>query len=434
MTTALSFRAAGATDLGTVRTNNEDAALMSARLVALADGMGGHAAGEVASAVVIDRLTPLAHTAGDGPGTLSLENLTEALGRARATLRALSAADPSMMGMGTTLVALALAPEGVLLAHVGDSRIYRLRDGTLDLLTTDHTHVQRLVEAGRLDPAAVRQHPFRSIILRSLDDTSDDLPDVAPTDAIAPGDRLLLCSDGLSDYVTDDAIAQGLAHGTPQEAADRLIDLALGQATRDNVTVVVVDAETAPAETIAVVDTADDDGDGTTQAASTAPVPAPPHALGATLASADLSASAREIVAAFATGTTGTASEQAADHPEKAGEDVADPDDPDRPEGPGPDDPREGAEHPDADLDDAEDDVVVAISAAAAAPSATTGEEEDPAAEPQPAPRPRSHDNGAPTAPGTMRHEHAPVRRGLWLGLVVLTFLLTTGLVWVTQT
>ncbi|WP_454299630.1 protein phosphatase 2C domain-containing protein [Salana multivorans] len=431
MTTALSFHAAGATDLGTVRTNNEDAALMSARLVALADGMGGHAAGEVASAVVIDRLTPLAHTAGDGPGTLSLENLTEALGRARATLRALSAADPSMMGMGTTLVALALAPEGVLLAHVGDSRIYRLRDGTLDLLTTDHTHVQRLVEAGRLDPAAVRQHPFRSIILRSLDDTSDDLPDVAPTDAIAPGDRLLLCSDGLSDYVTDDAIAQGLAHGTPQEAADRLIDLALGQATRDNVTVVVVDTEIAPAETTQVVDTADDDGAGTTQAPSTAPVPAPPHALGATLASADLSASAREIVAAFATGP-GAASPRPAGRPETAAEDAADPHDPDHPEGPEPEDPREVEERP--------DDVAAAVSAAAAAGDDASGDgEEDPAAAPPPQPRSLDDDTPAGTARSSMHQESmhqepAPVRSGLWLGLVVLTFLLTAGLVWVTQT
>lgn len=378
MSIPLSFRAAGATDLGTVRTNNEDAALMSASLVAIADGMGGHAAGEVAAAVVVGHLTTLA--AGDG--AITADALRHALERARGELRALSAADQSMAGMGTTLVALALTPDGVVLAHVGDSRLYRLRDGGLEQLTTDHTHVQRLVDAGRLDPDAVREHPFRSVILRSLDDTSDDLPDVERTEAIAAGDRLLLCSDGLSDYVPNDKIHGELAHGTPQEAADRLVRLALDEATRDNVTVVVVDAEMLDA---------DDAGGGSGSGSGSARV------LGATLDPAELSAPAHEVLAGLL--------RQAAAEPDDAAE---------------PEDPASGPGDSASESDDA-------------------AEPGDPPEETSAVPQerdalPQHRDDSPPNRIAPAQGSTGAARRsGLWLGLVVLTFFLTTGIVWLTH-
>lgn len=232
-----SFTYAARTDVGTVRTNNEDAAFASPSLLVLADGMGGHAAGEVASAVVLHALVPL-ETA-----PIATQGVLDATQHARDALRAMSQADPDMDGMGTTLVALGVSEEGICLAHVGDSRIYRLRGGVLDQITVDHTHVQRLVDSGRLDPREIRTHPYRSVILRSIDDTSDDLPDVAITAAIEPGDRVLLCSDGLSDYLPLEVLHSELAVGQPDEAANALIQAALAAGTRDNVTVVVADVQ-----------------------------------------------------------------------------------------------------------------------------------------------------------------------------------------------
>lgn len=232
-----SFSFAALTDVGTVRTNNEDSALASSDLLALADGMGGHAAGEVASAVVMHSLTRLL-----APGaTITPDSVREATYNARQTLRSMSRADHEMEGMGTTLVALGVGPEGIALAHVGDSRIYRVRAGEVTQITTDHTHVQRLVDSGRLDPSEVRTHPYRSVILRSIDDTSDDLPDVALTTDIAAGDRVLLCSDGLSDYVTHESLVASLQLGSPLDAARALLTGALRAGTRDNVTVIVAD-------------------------------------------------------------------------------------------------------------------------------------------------------------------------------------------------
>ncbi|ACQ82274.1 protein serine/threonine phosphatase [Beutenbergia cavernae DSM 12333] len=233
----VSFRFAAITDLGTVRTNNEDTALATPHLLALADGMGGHAAGEVASAVAMRAVLDLVRDppAGDLAGAV-----VGAAQRARGALHAMSRADPELEGMGTTLVVLAAGGDGLTLAHIGDSRLYRMRDGQLTQLTVDHTHVQRLVDNGQLTPAGARTHPYRSMILRSLDDTSDDEPDIAVPD-IAPGDRLLLCSDGLSDYVADEHLEALLADGDVEHAAQALVDVALTMHSRDNVTVVVAD-------------------------------------------------------------------------------------------------------------------------------------------------------------------------------------------------
>lgn len=280
----LAFRHAARTDVGTVRTNNEDSALASGHLAALADGMGGHAAGEIASAVVTHALAGLVE-----PGGAVLAEparaLEEAALAARTALRSMSKAAPEMEGMGTTLVALAIGPDGVTLAHVGDSRVYRLRAGTLEALTSDHTHVQRLVDAGRLSPAEAYTHPYRSVILRSLDDTSDDLPDVRPAPEIGAGDRILLCSDGLSDYLTDDVLAAVLATGDPAACADALVEAALEAGTRDNVTVVVLDV------------VASDGAEPSDGIAPPEEETEPPATIGAQLAEADLSVPAREALA-----------------------------------------------------------------------------------------------------------------------------------------
>lgn len=412
MTIPLSFRAAGATDLGTVRTNNEDAALLSERLVALADGMGGHAAGEVASAVVMRALTELARS-----GRLAAVTLTDAVQHARDTLRAMSHADPEMSGMGTTLVALADTPAGIKLVHIGDSRIYRLRDGVLTQLTTDHTHVQRLVETGRLSPDQVRNHPFRSVILRSIDDTGDDLPDVGRTAEVAVGDRILLCSDGLSDYVTEEAFAPVLATGDVHEAAEGLVALALEVGTRDNVTAIVLDVVPR------------DEGDFAAADGASPHLPDGVLTLGADLTPEHLTDQARAVLeASFAAWQPGQVPAVAPVGEARPSDGPAPLLDGDAQRG----DPQRG------------DNVAVASASAAVAtaeaPSADVGggaaeagdtPSDDPSADgtPDVAARERDGDEGhdAP-APGPMT-----IRERLWLGLVLVAFAATAVGVWVTQ-
>lgn len=301
-----SFSFAALTDVGTVRTNNEDSALASTTLLALADGMGGHAAGEVASAVVLHALGRLLAPEKEiGP-----DAVRDAALEARQALRAMSQADHDMEGMGTTLVAIGVGPEGTTLAHVGDSRLYRARHGELTQITTDHTHVQRLVDSGRLDPREVRTHPYRSVILRSIDDTSDDLPDVDLTGDLLPGDRLLLCSDGLSDYVTPEVIADALAHGSPLDAARELMAGALRAGTRDNVTVVVADVHDSEVTPVAPVATA-----------AEAPV-----LVGASLGQAALTDEARAVlVAAFPDAATELDTLPRSPLPEGGGDPVVEP-------------------------------------------------------------------------------------------------------------
>lgn len=230
------FRSAAATHLGTVRDNNEDSALTSGRVLALADGMGGHAAGEVASSVVTWSIAAVAEAPDDVP-----EQFAVATARAQTALQAMSDAVFEMEGMGTTLVALGIdADDSVVMAHIGDSRVYRWRAGVLSQVTVDHTHVQRLVDTGQIAPEEAHSHPYRSVILRSLDDQSMDQPDVSLPD-LAVGDRVLLCSDGLSDYVHDDVIAAQVGAGSVDDAAQALVRVALTSRTRDNVTVVVSD-------------------------------------------------------------------------------------------------------------------------------------------------------------------------------------------------
>jgi serine/threonine protein phosphatase PrpC len=232
----LTLRYAVRSDRGLVRGNNEDAVYAGPRLLAIADGMGGHAAGEVASKLVIGSLERLDE---DRPLGDMLYALRTAVEEANHDLAGAIAGDKKLEGMGTTLTALRFTGRQVGLVHVGDSRAYLLRNGHLSQITHDDTYVQSLVDSGRLTPEEASHHPRKSVILRALMG-SDVEPDVSIREARAR-DRYLLCTDGLSDVVTAPTIQEALSEGEPQEAADRLVDLALRGGGPDNVTCVVAD-------------------------------------------------------------------------------------------------------------------------------------------------------------------------------------------------
>lgn len=232
----LVLRYAARSDRGLVRSNNEDSVYAGPRLLALADGMGGHAAGEVASQLVIEAL---AHLDEDEPGEDLLYKLDNAMRVGNAAIADQVEEEPELDGMGTTLTALLFAGRKVGLIHIGDSRGYLLRAGELTQITRDDTFVQSLVDEGRITPEQAHTHPQRSLIMRALTGNEID-PTLIMREAQA-GDRYLLCSDGLSDVVTDETLANALHEGGPDECADRLIELALRGGGPDNVTVVVAD-------------------------------------------------------------------------------------------------------------------------------------------------------------------------------------------------
>ena len=233
---ALILRYAVRSDLGLVRSNNEDSVYAGPRLLAIADGMGGHAAGEVASKIVIGALENL--DADRPPGDL-IAALRDSVMDANERLSAAVARDSQLDGMGTTLTALRFSGAQVGLVHVGDSRAYLLRSGQLSQITHDDTYVQYLVDSGKLTPDEAKDHPRKSVILRALRG-ADVEPDVSVREARA-GDRYLLCTDGLSDVVSTETIFETLQLPDPQESADRLVELALRGGGPDNVTVVVAD-------------------------------------------------------------------------------------------------------------------------------------------------------------------------------------------------
>lgn len=237
-------QAAGRTHQGLVRPANEDSFLCGRRVFAVADGVGGHPAGDVASALVLE---PLAELDDD---RLSADDLGAALSDAvRAGNRRVhdeAKANPERSGMGTTLTAAAIVDGQVCLAHVGDSRAYLLRGGEaeeLQRLTADHTPVEEAMRAGELSPEEAELHPMRHMLDRVVGtepDVSVDSPDAV---TLTPGDRLLLCSDGLTEAVGHDEIAQLLADSGDVEAtAEALVRAALAGGGPDNVTVVVVGA------------------------------------------------------------------------------------------------------------------------------------------------------------------------------------------------
>jgi protein phosphatase len=220
-----------------VRPNNEDTVFASPRMAAVADGVGGGAAGEVASRMAIDALAHMDKCRLEEPFADALE---AAVRDGNDKIAFVAEARPQLAGMGTTLTAAGLDGDGYVLANVGDSRTYLLRDGTLTLLTHDESLVQMMVDSGQLTPDQARTHPQRSVVMQAIDGRRG-LHVTMSTMPAQAGDRLLLCSDGLSDLVDDAGIAAALTIPDREAAADRLIALALEAGGRDNVSVVVAD-------------------------------------------------------------------------------------------------------------------------------------------------------------------------------------------------
>jgi serine/threonine protein phosphatase PrpC len=242
----LELRYAVRSDVGLLREGNEDSAYAGPRLLAVADGMGGHAAGEVASAVAIGALADLDD---DMPPSELQIALSTAVAHANRILHDMVSADPSISGMGTTLTAMLWSGSKVALCHIGDSRAYVLSGGQFQQITHDHTLVQSLVDDGRISPDEAATHPQRSLLLRALDGTSEAEPDLSILEAHA-GDRYLLCSDGLSGVVSEETLHRTLATvQDPEEAVLQLVELAIRGGGPDNITCIVadvVDSTSAP--------------------------------------------------------------------------------------------------------------------------------------------------------------------------------------------
>jgi PPM family protein phosphatase len=233
---------AAATDVGRMRKNNEDSYLSAKPVAAVADGMGGHSAGEVASAIAIEELAALGERGPWENETAATDDLKAAILRANRRIREMAASDRKLNGMGTTLVALLEDGDMVHVANVGDSRGYLLRQGELSQVTVDHSLVQELVDDGRLSPEDAERHPQRSVITRALGIDPEVEFDLF-TYKLQVGDRLLLCSDGLSDVVEPNQIRNVLLRfRSAQKAARQLITVANEQGGPDNITVIVVDA------------------------------------------------------------------------------------------------------------------------------------------------------------------------------------------------
>ena len=225
---------------GKVRSNNQDSGYAGANLFAVADGMGGHAGGDVASSIAIGRLEPLDQafaSTDDAQASLQAAATTAAGDLIRAAKER-----PELAGLGTTVSAIIMVDDHAVIGHIGDSRIYLYRDDELTQITADHTFVQRLVDSGRITPEEARYHPRRSVLMRVLSDMDND-PEldmfVMPT---LPGDRWLLCSDGLSGVVDDAHVLKAMRLGLPPgRTADNLLKQALDGGAPDNVTIVLVE-------------------------------------------------------------------------------------------------------------------------------------------------------------------------------------------------
>ncbi|WP_299444903.1 PP2C family serine/threonine-protein phosphatase [uncultured Phycicoccus sp.] len=250
---SLLVRAAGATHVGRVREHNEDSLVAGARVFAVADGMGGHAAGEVASRIAVEVLTELEDHPASRP-----DDVAEALREANRRILRAQADHPELRGMGTTATGVTVVDAGGrehwVVFNVGDSRVYRVAENRMHQVTRDHSEVRELVDAGLLEPSEVSSHPLRHVITRSLGTDPGPEPDVwvlAPT----PGETFVVCSDGLSGELDDrDIMLLTRENPDPQRAADALVAAAVRAGGHDNVSVVVV-----------AVAAGDDDADGDTQ-------------------------------------------------------------------------------------------------------------------------------------------------------------------------
>ena len=233
------FHYAARSDVGMVRSNNEDSAYAGPHLLAMADGMGGHAGGDVASSTVIASLVELD---GDSLGGREAgQALLDRIDAANADIGDKVRSDPQLDGMGTTLIALLRSRDKIVLAHIGDSRAFLVRDGVVTQVTKDHSFVQSLVDEGRISADEAQTHPQRSLVTRVLTGSPDDEPDLVVRQGRI-GDRYVIASDGLTDYVARDTVDEVLTTvADPGECADQLVALALRAGAPDNVTVVVGD-------------------------------------------------------------------------------------------------------------------------------------------------------------------------------------------------
>ena len=236
------FETSARSAIGLVRQGNEDSAFVSAQLIAVADGMGGHAAGEVASRIAVKVLEKLAPTlTAQEIDEDSVEDLLmHSLHSIDAEIAAVADEEIEKRGMGTTLTALLIRDNHIALLHVGDSRCYRLRGNTLEQLSNDHTVIQELLDQGAISQAEAADHPQRSMLTQALRGDGDVTP-VLQMYEVKKGDRYLLCSDGLSGVLTDKEIKVGLKKSDKDEAVKFLNDATYINGAPDNVTILIAD-------------------------------------------------------------------------------------------------------------------------------------------------------------------------------------------------
>jgi len=232
------LRYAARSDVGLVREGNEDSGYAGPRLLLVADGMGGHAAGELASAIAVATVANL--DLDDVDQSEVLASLASSIDDVGTTISETIAVETDLTGMGTTITGMYWLGGRIAIVHVGDSRAYLLRDGELHQLTHDHTFVQTLVDSGRITEDEAAVHPRRSLLMRALDGLNPVEADLSVREARV-GDRYMICTDGLSGVVRDTELTWILSTGDPTGCVTRLVDKALERGAPDNVTVVVAD-------------------------------------------------------------------------------------------------------------------------------------------------------------------------------------------------
>ena len=253
------FETSARSAIGLVRQGNEDSGLVSSQLIAVADGMGGHAAGEVASRIAIEVLQSLVPTliSADVDEDSVEDLLMHSLHSIDSEISVVTDEEIEKRGMGTTLTALLIRDKHISLLHVGDSRCYRLRGNTLEQLSNDHTVIQELLDQGAISQAEAAEHPQRSMLTQALRGDGDVTP-VLQMYEIKKGDRYLLCSDGLSGVLTEKEIKMGLKKSDKDEAVKFLVDATYVNGAPDNVTVLIADISDEATTTTSLIGAAHD--------------------------------------------------------------------------------------------------------------------------------------------------------------------------------
>lgn len=234
------MKAAARTHVGRIRPINEDSYLLTDHLALVADGMGGHQAGEVASALAVETMKKLSESV--KKREISIKSAVSWVRQANTAIYEKAKENPKCEGMGTTLTALFFMKNHALLSHVGDSRCYRIRDHEIQQLSSDHSLVAELIRRGDITKEHAKIHPYRNVITRALGTDPTVAVDVQDIDTL-PGDLFLLCSDGLSNYIEDEEFIEICDGKDLEEAADKLLDNALTRGGRDNITLLLISLE-----------------------------------------------------------------------------------------------------------------------------------------------------------------------------------------------